>query len=213
MCTINSDSSGKAVKKSLLKLVIVLNGPPNVGKDTIARAMKEMLGATVQLEFKEQLFTELSLWSGVPVPELKARNNDRALKELPWDKLNGLSVRQGLIHVSEDIIKPRYGDGYFGVAAASRAEAVIGAGGTPVFSDGGFNVEIQALASAAGPDVPVLVVRLHRDGCTYDGDSRSYITLSHPSVHLVDANLVEGDVQGAVQQIQDAVFAVQTLHG
>lgn len=211
MCTTNSDSSGRAVKKSLLKLVIVLNGPPGVGKDTIARAMKEMLGATTQLEFKAQLFTELSLWSGVSVHELKARNSNRALKELPWDKLNGLSVRQGLIHVSEDIIKPRYGDGYFGVAAASRAEAVIETGGVPVFSDGGFNVEIQALASAVGPDVPVLVVRLHRDGCTYDGDSRSYITLSHPSVHLVDAHLVKGDICHAVQQVAGAVLALGTV--
>ena len=211
MCTTNSKNSGKAVKKSLLKLVIVLNGPPGVGKDTIARAMTEMLGAPVKLEFKTQLFTELALWSGVPVHELIARNSDRSLKEVPWDKLKGLSVRQALIHVSEDIIKPRYGAGYFGTAAAARAEQVIEAGGVPVFSDGGFNVEIQALASAVGPDVPVLVVRMHRDGCSFDGDSRSYITLSHPSVHLVDANLVEGDVCDAVQQVASAVLALGSV--
>ena len=42
--------------------------------------------------------------------ELYTREN----KEIPTPKLNGLSPRQAIIHMSEEVIKPNFGKDYIG---------------------------------------------------------------------------------------------------
>lgn len=146
--------------------VIVLNGPPGSGKDTIASMLP-----LKHLEVKEPLFRQALALSCIDPDEWWNRYNDRELKELPWDKLGGLSIREFMIKISEEYVKPIFGEDFYGIEAGrSATKSEIGA----VFSDGGFQEEFDTICDYIGPE-NVLLVRLHRDGCTFEGDSRSYL--------------------------------------
>ncbi len=94
----------------------------------------------------------------------------RKMKETPLELFDGLSVRQAMIKVSEEVIKPSYGNQYFGVAAAN--ELVDGA--LNIFSDGGFEEEIVPLIEVVGKE-NFFVIRLERYRCNFDNDSRNYL--------------------------------------
>ena len=102
-----------------------------------------------------------------------ANYSNREWKEAPNDKLDGMSPRQALIHVSEDVVKPERGRDYFGKMALSdilSSNHIV-----HVFSDGGFIEEIGALECNK---VNVYVIRLHREGYSFEGDSRDYVDYS-----------------------------------
>ena len=81
------------------------------------------------------------------------------------------SSREALIHVSEDIMKPKYGQDYYGRKFLEKVES------SPeryVFAaDGGFNSEIVPLLEAG---YNVYIVHLERNGVTFDNDSRKLLT-------------------------------------
>ncbi len=99
-------------------------------------------------------------------------------KETPRVELGGLSCRQFLIKVSENAIKPAFGNGYFGNAAANKLLH-----GMNVFTDGGFVEEIEPIIQKIGVE-NVIIVRLSRNGHTFKNDSRNYIYI--PSVASFD---------------------------
>lgn len=87
-----------------------------------------------------------------------------------WYYNINLSVREAVIYVSEVICKPRYGDDYFGKA---RANAVLE---NEVVIDGscGFVEELAPLVEKVGQD-NILLLKIYREGCNFNGDSRNYI--------------------------------------
>lgn len=80
--------------------------------------------------------------------------------------------RDLLISASEDWLKPRYGDDFFGKIfwhhAKNSAEQLV------IASDCGFESEVERVVSNAGARNCILV-RIHRDGTSFDGDSRSFL--------------------------------------
>lgn len=155
-----------------MKRVVILNGPPGCGKDEGAKHIVSVLkGQGVpakHCEFKETLFDITRSVYGVTLSGwnlIYTREN----KERPSKLLDGLSPRQALIHISENIIKPNFGKDYFGVTAAKNLAECVN-----IFSDGGFVEELRPIISEVGAD-NVLVVRIHRPGHTFEGDSRSFI--------------------------------------
>lgn len=150
--------------------VIILNGPAGCGKDTLARALVEMGLAKGVASFKNPMFNIAMAALGQDAyREFLDGYDDRARKEKPEGFLNGLSRRQFMIAISEQFIKPVFGDDYFGKYLAGNLPD-----GDEVFvvSDGGFASEVTPIV-AAGHDVRI--VRLHRDGHTFEGDSRGYL--------------------------------------
>ena len=150
--------------------VIILNGPAGCGKDTLARALVEMGFAKGVASFKNPMFNIAMAALGQDAyREFLDGYDDRARKEKPEGFLNGLSRRQFMIAISEQFIKPVFGDDYFGKYLAGNLPD-----GDEVFvvSDGGFASEVAPIV-AAGHDVRI--VRLHRDGHTFEGDSRGYL--------------------------------------
>jgi hypothetical protein len=80
--------------------------------------------------------------------------------------------RQLLIELSERLLKPRYGNSYFGNVLWS--EATISSGGLFIVSDCGFEEEVGRLIRSAGA-ANCLMIRIHRKGCDFTNDSRSYL--------------------------------------
>src|SRR5690606_18302941 len=90
-------------------------------------------------------------------------------KEISRPELDGRSCREAFIHLSEEVIKPNFGKDYFGRVEARRIVLNEKAGGiVAACSDGGFNEEIDPLASAFGSE-NVYIVRIHRPGCSFNG--------------------------------------------
>lgn len=159
---------------------ILFNGPPRSGKDTAAKIAFDYVATKSNLlanwekfsypnkrMFATMMQAHLDLWGNVsPYEEKKG-------EEIP---LLGVSYRQWQIDVSEKFMKPLYGKDIFGrllLDRCRRAEKEIDGAFFPIFivSDCGFQIEVDTLK-----DHNVLLFRMHRDGCTFEGDSRQWVS-------------------------------------
>lgn len=206
--------------RNLYNTFILLNGPPGSGKDTIADEICARTGAD-KLMFKDALYEDTAKAFDMPLEHFKELAINRDTKEypntkLPWDRFAALgtdmrkqfgstlntrflSPRQALIVVSEMITKPKHGNSYYGKKSAEKLDRAVGA----VFSDSGFMAEAEAIMEQIGPR-NVFVARLHRKGCTFEGDSRDYIHLPYP------ATTFDVDNDWTVESAVD--FILKTIH-
>ncbi|MGF6139056.1 hypothetical protein [Pseudomonas laurylsulfatiphila] len=151
--------------------VFILNGPPGIGKDTLAANIEKVFGFPV-LMFKAALYRETAKYFGIPVVDMIRIANDRFTKEEPDPGLDGFSPRGALIHVSESIIKPTHGKKFFGLRAVAELTELDGRTSSAVFSDGGFVEETECLVEH-GFDVHI--IHLHHPDFNFDRDSRNYV--------------------------------------
>ncbi len=159
------------------KLTVVLNGPPCSGKNYITDQLIKHLaisGITVEeLMFKTGLYKETAKQYFMPYYDFVDLATNRTTKDLPNERLDGISPRDALINVSENYIKPLLGNDYF----AKELLENIKDKDVYIISDGGFKEEIQALIDS--PKInKLLLIHLHAPGCSFEGDSRSYIHYS-----------------------------------
>ena len=196
---------------SIKNVAVILNGPPGCGKDTIANrivAEEHLLPRHIspfqKHQFKDALYEHTAKHFEIGLDEFIHFASDRILKDsTSLAGLGGRTPRQALIHVSEDIYKPRYGNDYFGeVEARSVREHKRRLGGiiNVIYPDSGFESEVPPIESEFDH---VLIIRLHRDGFNFSGDSRNYLELPNTETRTtVDEYLIDG-------QIEDAVFKVR----
>ena len=158
--------------------VIILNGAPSSGKDTIAKLFKDQINFE-HMEVKAELFKIALQLSGISHGDWFERydNRENNFKEQPWDRLGGLSQREFLIKISEEWMKPVFGNHIFGKKAAESV-MLLNDDSVAVFSDGGFQDELNAMVQELGED-NILLVRLHREGCSFVNDSRSHLSHKH----------------------------------
>ena len=149
-------------------MIVIFNGPPASGKDEAASLYKEKYGFG-NLSFKYQLFKETIKHFDVDKRWFMEGYNDRDQKEKKEFALQGMSRREAMIHVSEDIIKPKKGLDYFG---KSVAEEIIGSNNYAL-ADGGFVEELEPIIKKVGAE-NIVIVQLTREGCDYSSDSRKY---------------------------------------
>ena len=160
--------------------LVMLNGPPGSGKDFAAQTLVE----ADDLSVSHHKFAE-------PLKDMACALLEIDNKTLEMSKkqpigLYGVTVRQLLIDMSEKWMKPCYGKDIFGKIAAERVSEAMQLsdhfGEEPydlyVFSDCGFADEVKHVIKLFG-EKNALLIRLHREGCTYEGDSRSYIELDN----------------------------------
>ena len=149
-------------------MIVIFNGPPASGKDEAASLYKEKYGFG-NLSFKYQLFKETIKHFDVDERWFMEGYNDRTQKEKSEFALQGMSRREAMIHVSEDIIKPKKGLDYFGKSVAEE----IFEDNNYALADGGFVEELEPIIEKVGAE-NIVIVQLTREGCDYSSDSRKY---------------------------------------
>lgn len=159
----------------MTKRVVLLNGPPGSGKDAIGSTCKTLYNAHTA-EFKDVLYQHTADLFNLPVERFKVFATNRVTKEMPLEKLQGYSPRQALIFTSEEVYKKIYGKGYFGKITADSLKE-----GITFITDAGFIEEAQEIIEVIGAD-NVLHLKLYREGCSFEGDSRSYYDLTDQGV-------------------------------
>lgn len=187
-------------------MLIILNGPPGVGKDTIGCLLSKSLDAPL-LSFKTPLWDIAEALLGRDKFEMFCElYNDRTTKELPMDGLGGMSPRQFFIHISEKIAKPIFGEEYFGDRMKQAyAEHQMDYHTSSVVTDGGFPRELYPFLKE---HVAVVVVRLYREGYDFGNDSRAYLEQgqfsffpAHQRPVFLDVHLEEGQADSAAGYI------------
>lgn len=190
-------------------MIVILNGPPGCGKDTIAKIM-EVEYDFLHNSMKSSLIKAAAGIAGISEGQLLLWLNSRETKEVPRVDLAGLSPRKLLIHASEQVVKPLFGKKVFGEREAKKCNQAIAEGHwSIVYSDGGFPEELEAMSQWLGEE-NILLVRLRRDGYTFAGDSRNYLEPIGAMPYL-DIKLEDGKPEKAVQDIM--AVHIQTVYG
>ena len=177
--------------------MIVLNGPPRSGKDTFLKLMKAVFmddlptDTFVPFSYKHTLCAGVAKRYNLTAQYVWELNANTLTKDVKYDMFGGKSVRECLIYESEEVIKKEHGEN--GVATQTFKDLQISwmadsniplddcVIATP---DGGFESEMQEAMDFFGIErKDILLIRFYRDGCTFDGDSRSYISNPDMEIH------------------------------
>lgn len=167
--------------------VIVFNGPARSGKDSASSYMSEIMNNSYHLAFKDELFKICANTLSISVEDYQTDYDRQTPDKVWWMKdlvsistsasmvspreQNNFSQRDFLIHMSENVIKPSFGKDAFGKAFVNSLPEE----GIVFVSDSGFPEELQPVIDHVGTE-NVLVIRIQREGCSFEGDSRDYLT-------------------------------------
>lgn len=150
--------------------IIIINGPPQSGKDTVGALVEAFTGA-YRIKFAKAVKDRAHAVVGLNVAhDHFERNKDEQLAVF-----GGMSPRQFYIWFSEEVIKPVFGDRYFGEITLEDIKVQVRQGRAVVVTDSGFVAEAMPVVEAYPSSVELW--RIYRDGKSFTGDSRSHITL------------------------------------
>lgn len=157
--------------------IILLNGPPGSGKDTIANLMFMSLN-TITKKFATPIKQALKAMFSIDDKHFRflEQPGHQEFREAVNDRLLGMSWREACIWYAT-ISKERMGNDVFAKLAEQdiqRIRNTMKNDQVIVFSDCGFIEEPLHFAKVFGPD-NVEVWKIYREGKTYDGDSRGYL--------------------------------------
>lgn len=152
--------------------LIGFSGPPRSGKDSIAQTLAALL------EDRHKLKVQLVAFSTpmrLAVYAMLGRHYDLAHYELhkddPQEAFGGRSIRQAMIALTEDHVKPTYGHRFWAEAAFRgtwdpRPDVLI-------VTDYGFPVEVDVTEEAGFRRT--IYAQIVRPGTSFDKDSRTYV--------------------------------------
>lgn len=175
------------------RLAIVLNGPPRAGKDTAIEILSDIFPEADVYQFfrpiKELLHEEL----GLSVPYDFYEED----KDVPRPEFGGMTPRRAYIDKG-DRMQAEHGhsiltDTYFSAIASSTAPILI--------TTCGMDSEALEIAGIFGVE-NTLVLCIHRDGCDFSQDSRSWVHSEHLNIQNVR------NVHGRQREYQSEVAAV-----
>ena len=121
-----------------------------------------------------------------------------AVKDEPQEILGGRSWRQMYICYSEHVFKVLHGKDWLGkqhTLESIKHQLVL-------VPDSGFVEEAESSATTFSPD-NILLYRIHCEGTSYVGDSRSYIDLSHIGVLTYDIVNIPGHPEVMREEIYE----------
>lgn len=198
-------------------IIVLINGPPQCGKDTIANEllMLNMDSARKVIKFADPIREAMQVMFPVEAQDIEK------FKEIPFSPYTELpndepypifTGRDLMIDFSEDYVKPHLGKDWFGIHAAKRAIAWLNGTSTGtglvVVSDCGFVEEAKAfvheIRKADREDRPpayVALWRVHRPGYSFMSDSRNWVADVGENSHSMIAN------SGDLAQLRELVAA------
>ena len=125
--------------------IIVFNGPAGSGKSTASRMLAAWLGRRNNV-ITDSFAAPMKHF----ISTLLATKYGEAPKDSPVAELNGYSIREFLIDLAENYIKPRYGHDFYGRMLLYR---VLRHGDNlpdyVVVDDSGFNEEFEPISEDA----------------------------------------------------------------
>lgn len=150
-----------------MKKIIFLNGPPGCGKDTIANLLVEKYNG-VNLKFAQ------------PV-----RNAVCGLFDISDDELDNIKnnhidnsyyrIRDVMIDISENIIKPKISRDWFGIALLNTIKKYHTNVDLIVISDLGFIREFEVIYKDLKDSYNIELWKIYRPNTSFLNDSRNYI--------------------------------------
>lgn len=168
--------------------ILLLNGAPRSGKDTIAQMLKNNASSSVHLEkFALPLKLSVPLIYGVPRAAWENELDTARNKDLACSQFFGKTPRNVQIALSEDFLKPLHGKMVFGELLERRIKNVAHRSDLEciVVSDSGFYDEAKHIIDVFGAN-NVQLWRVHRAGCNFKKDSRGHICLLDDGVDCYD---------------------------
>lgn len=153
------------------KVFVLINGPPGCGKDTAVQHIAPYLHNR-HLKFSAPLKRMAAALLDKPVSWIEANKESKVKHLIPEGRGTLMTVRELLIWLSEDVMKPKFGEDVLGRLLWNEAQD------SPsqlfLVSDCGFAPEIRRVIGNAGRG-NCMLVRLHRLDHDFTGDSRSYL--------------------------------------
>jgi len=158
-------TSKRTVTTPLTPKVILLNGPPRCGKDTVGLMIAEQCVHVSLRKFAQPIIDGMQAMFGVSCV-------DGMDKGEPSNNLFGFTRRQIAISLSEDWVKKKFGYDTFGrILLNTMGRNDIGR--TVVVTDSGFSHEASPIIEMFRPN-DIHIVHIKRPGKDFKNDSRSY---------------------------------------
>ena len=187
--------TAKRAAEDRLPRIILLNGPPHSGKDTIGKLLAKHLSPRAVVEKFAQPIRDAAC---ATFPWITEDHLD-SLKDKPLWPNGEPTLRQWMMAFSENFMKPQLGNATFARLLIRRIV------NTPaqfvVVTDSGFFEEALAMQRAYSPDC-ILLCQIEREGYTFAGDSRGYIRLGPSDLKVRNE---EDSADAAVNKILDAL--------
>lgn len=184
------------------KKLILFNGPPRSGKDTAAAHVWTKYIHAMHFKMSQPLKDSVKAFFNLSAADAQVAERN---KDLPLDMFFGNTYRDVQISLSEHWGKEQFGIRVFGHLAVRnirRSPSTLF-----VCSDTGFVDEIVPLIEFFGGE-NILLVKLHRQGCNFSNDSRSYINI--PNVRTLQ--LYNNDnIANLYEQLDAVIDAWLTL--
>ena len=201
-------------------LVILLNGAPGAGKDTVANLVQqdpicERFDNVLNWKFAAPLKMGAHILLGL-------RQHIGAYEDTKDQKLGdffGKTPREVYIALSETFMKPLFGQNVFGKVAANRLKELAGSDTVVTFSDCGFVDEVKEIFPILRPQDKVALIRIRRPGKTFENDSRSYLepeAITHHTVHpqlffaVLPNDGTLGELNDALAPLLEEIYAWYT---
>lgn len=163
-----------------------INGPAGSGKSTLAsllcKADPSLWRESFANPIREMLLTVFFPEENPISPSLDLRSGEVKQRILPYSEAS-FSIRKAMISFSEDWMKPKFGNSIFGKLAFARCTEQEMFYDRFVFDDSGFAEEAQYIIEQVGV-ANCALIRLHRAGHSFSGDSRMHISLPCKSLDL-----------------------------
>jgi hypothetical protein len=168
--------------------ILLLNGAPRSGKDTVSIMLKTLSASSVHQEkFALPIKLAAPLIYGVGRDRWENEFDTPRNKDLACEEFFGKTPREVQIAMSEDLLKPLHGKEIFGELLSRRIKSVQQRGmlECAVVSDSGFYHEAKEIIDTFGAD-NVQLWRILREGCDFSRDSRTHVDLVDDGVDCYD---------------------------
>jgi DNA polymerase III delta prime subunit len=177
--------------------VILFNGPPGSGKDTLAAELSNKLSyydmETINHKFAYAIKKPVKEMFNLTDKEYN-KYFESPEKDEPQTRFQNKTPREVLISFSEKWAKPLFGKRIFGTIAGQYiVNNYLKDIDFVIFSDCGFEEEVKGLADYVG-EANIVVFNLFRENTGFKNDSRNYVQNVSKYEAVVQNNSTPGEV-------------------